>query len=184
MFYLLILVAAASRFLPHPPNVACVGAIGLFAGCYLPGLRAYVVPLAILLISDMLGHLLQIPGMGFYQPMAMMFVYIGALAAVPVGRLMARSGRRFLRIPVGALGASTLFFLISNFGVWVSGWYPMTSEGLLACFTNAIPFYGYTLSGDLVFSLILFGVWELSSRPHAVAEAACLEQNSRTSLAD
>ena len=162
MFYLLILVAAASRFLPHPPNVACVGAIGLFAGCYLAGRRAYLVPLAILLLSDLVGQLLRIPGMGFYQPLTMLFVYAGALAAVPVGRRIGGSPRLLLGVPLGALAVSTLFFLISNFGVWLGGWYPMSGEGLLACYASAIPFFGYTLAGDLAYSAVLFGAWEYS----------------------
>jgi hypothetical protein len=163
MFYLLTLVVAASRFLPHPPNVACVGALGLFAGCYLVGRRAYLVPLAVLLLSDVIGHLIGMPGMGFYNPVTMAFVYAGALAAIPVGRWM-RSNQSKLRLPVGSLAASTLFFLLSNFGVWLGGWYPMTGFGLLACYTNAIPFFGYTIAGDMAFVLILFGAWECSIR--------------------
>ena len=52
--------------------------------------------------------------------------------------------------------------LISNFGVWISGWYTLTLGGLVACYVNAIPFYGYTLVGDLAFTGILFGSFELS----------------------
>jgi hypothetical protein len=159
MFYLLIAIAAASRFLPHPPNVACVTALGLFAGCYLSGRRAYLVPLAVLAGSDLLGHLLGVPGMGLYSPMAMSFVYAGTLAAVPVGRWIAkRQGK--LRVVGGALIASSLFFVVSNLGVWVAGWYPMTLAGFVACFTNAIPFFGYSVVGDLCFSVLLFGAWE------------------------
>ena len=163
MFYLLTILVAASRFLPHPPNVACVGALGLFAGCYLCGRRAYLVPLAVLLLSDCVGHLLRIPGMGFYSPVTMLMVYAGAMAAIPVGRWM-RSNESLLRFPAGALAASSLFFLLSNFGVWLGGWYPMTASGLALCYTNAIPFFGYTIAGDLVFTAILFGSWELSRR--------------------
>ncbi|MAI73716.1 MAG: hypothetical protein CMM01_22850 [Rhodopirellula sp.] len=159
MFYLLIVIAAASRFLPHPPNVACVTALGLFAGCYLSGSRAYLVPLAVLAGSDLLGHSLGIPGMGLYSPLAMGFVYAGTVAAVPVGRWIAkRQGK--LRVISGALLASCLFFLVSNLGVWAAGWYPMTGAGLAACFTNAIPFFGYSVVGDLCFSMLLFGAWE------------------------
>jgi hypothetical protein len=161
---LLILVAAASRFLPHPPNVACVGAIGLFAGCYLTGRRAYLVPLAILLASDVIGQILAIPGMGFYQPVAMAMVYAGAVAAVPVGRWIGRSQRLLLGIPAGSLVASTLFYATSNFGVWLAGWYQMSFAGLIACYVNALPFFGYTVAGDLAFSAVLFGVWEASRR--------------------
>jgi hypothetical protein len=159
MFYLLVIIAAASRFLPHPPNVACVTALGLFAGCYLNGARAYLVPLAVLAGSDLLGQWLGIPGMGLYSPLAMGFVYAGTLAAIPVGRWIAkRQGK--LRVVGGAFLASCLFFLISNLGVWATGWYPMTFGGLAACFTNAIPFFGYSIIGDLCFSMLLFGAWE------------------------
>ena len=161
MFYLLILMVAASRFLPHPPNVACLGAIGLFAGCYLSGRKAYLVPLGALLISDVIGQLSSVPGMGFYHPVAMLSVYLGVVAAVPIGRWVGRNSAIWRR-PAGAVVASTLFFLVSNFGVWLAGWYSMTFAGLAACYAAAIPFYGYTLAGDLLYTTLLFGAWELS----------------------
>ena len=163
MFYLLIVFVAASRFLPHPPNVACIGALGLFAGCYLTGKRAYLVPLGAMLVSDVIGHFGAVPGMGFYNPLSMLMVYFAVASAIPVGRWMARN-RSLLRFPGGSLAASTLFFLISNFGVWLGPWYPTTGGGLLACYTSAIPFFGYTIVGDLLFTTVLFGSWELSRR--------------------
>jgi hypothetical protein len=164
MFYLLTLMVAASRFLPHPPNVACVGALGLFAGCYLAGKRAYLVPIAVLAISDLVGQSLGIAGMGFYNPVTMAAVYAGALLAVPVGRWM-RKQSSWTRVPAGSIVASTLFFLVSNLGVWMGGWYPMTGAGLLSCYAYAIPFYGYTVAGDLVFSTLIFGCYAVSQRP-------------------
>ncbi len=175
MFYLLTLLVAASRFLPHPPNVACVGALGLFAGCYVVGRRAYLVPIAVLLLSDMVGQILGVAGMGFYHPATMLFVYAGALAAVPVGRWM-KSNRSIARFPAGSLGASTLFFLVSNFGVWLGPWYPMTAAGLVACYANAIPFFGYTIAGDLAFTAVLFGSWELSRRSVSLRRTSRLTQ--------
>ena len=171
MYYLLILLVAASRFLPHPPNVACVGALGLFAGCYLVGRRAYLVPIAALLVSDVIGHAMGIPGMGFYSLTTMVAVYIGMAAAVPVGRLM-KNRPGLAKYPLASVCASTLFFVISNFGVWLAGWYPMTGEGLIACFASAIPFYGYTLAGDLVFTAVLFGAFEFSRRGLSIATPA------------
>ncbi|NNE00293.1 MAG: hypothetical protein HKN47_23490 [Pirellulaceae bacterium] len=163
MYYLLILLVAASRLMPHPPNVACIGALGLFAGCYLVGRRAYLVPLAALLLSDVVGHVFGFAGMGFYSATTMLMVYAGALAAVPVGRWMQRR-RGMWKFPAGSLVASTLFFLISNFGVWLGPWYATTTEGLIACYVSAIPFFGYTIAGDLLFTAALFGTWELSRR--------------------
>ena len=114
--------------------------------------------------------------MGFYNPVTMAMVYAGSLAAVPIGRLIRRGRRPILRVPVGSLAASTLFFLISNFGVWLAGWYGMTAAGLLSCYINAIPFYAYSLVGDLAFSVILFGVWEWS-RSSQLGSPAILGRN-------
>ena len=166
MIYLLTIAIAATRFLPHPPNFACLGALGLFAGCYFVGRKAYLVPAAALLISDVIGHAFGIAGMGFYNPMVMAATYVGVTLAVPVGRLVRSQapvgGAAWQKLPIAALVASTLFFFISNLGVWLGPWYPSTAGGLLACFSNAIPFYGYTIAGDLVFTAVMFGAFELS----------------------
>ena len=59
--------------------------------------------------------------------------------------------------------ASFLFFLISNFGVWILG-YPKNLEGLLLCYTMAIPFFGYSIAGDLFFGyLFKFSFRKISS---------------------
>ena len=163
MYYALIVLVAASRFLPHPPNVACLGALGLFAGCYLSGRRAYLIPFAALLLSDLGGQLFGFAGLGFYNPITMIAVYAAAMAAVPVGRWMSKQDG-LLKYPAGSLAVSTLFFVVSNFGVWLGPWYPATLESLFACYANAVPFFGYTIAGDLIFTGVLFGTWELSRR--------------------
>ncbi len=168
MIYLLTLVIAATRFLPHPPNFACLGALGLFAGCYVVGRKAWLLPIAALLISDLVGHVLAIPGMGFYNPIVMLATYAGVAVSVPLGRWtrgrLAAGRVRWTRLPVAALAASTLFFLVSNVGVWLGPWYPSTPAGLIACFRNAVPFFGYSVAGDLFFSAVIFGCFEASRR--------------------
>jgi len=164
MTYLLILIAAAARLLPHPPNLVCVGALGLFAGCYLAGRRAFLVPLAAMLFSDVVGHLAGIGGVVLYNPIAMACVYAGLLAAVPIGRMISASDS-WGRVPAGSLAASLAFFLISNFGVWMSGWYSYSPAGLMICYVNAIPFFGPTVIGDLAFSTLIFGVYAVATRP-------------------
>ena len=161
MFYVLALLVAASRFLPHPPNVACVGALGLLAGCYVSSYRAYLFPLIALFISDLAGEITGFPGLGFYNPVAMACVYGGMMASVFVGRQLTNRVSP-VRVAGGSLMVSTLFFLVSNFGVWLGGWYPASASGLLACYVNAIPFYGFTIAGDLAFTAILFTAWNLS----------------------
>ena len=67
----------------------------------------------------------------------------------------------FQRLIAGSLGASVIFFVMSNLGVWVGGMmYPMTLEGLIACYTAAIPFFQNTLLGDLFYAVVLFLLYE------------------------
>ncbi|MEO1529422.1 MAG: DUF6580 family putative transport protein [Planctomycetota bacterium] len=164
MIYVLTLLVAVTRFLPHPPNFACLGALGLFAGCYCLGRKAYLIPVAALLVSDIVGHLASVPGMGFYNPTVMAATYFAVMLSVPLGRHL-RQGRLWAKLPIAAIGASTIFFVVSNLGVWVGPWYPNSFAGLASCFANAIPFFGYTLAGDLLFATVMFGVYELSQAP-------------------
>ena len=164
MIYLLTLLVALTRFLPHPPNFACLGALGLFVGCYCVGRKAYLIPFVALLISDIIGHFASIPGMGFYNPMVMAATYLAVTLSVPLGRQL-RTGKLWMKLPVAAVAASTLFFLVSNLGVWMGPWYPNTFSGLASCYANAVPFYGYTLAGDLLFATVMFGVFELTQVP-------------------
>ena len=91
-----------------------------------------------------------------------MFTY-GAFALIA---LMGTFTLRKVCVPqllFSALGASVIFFLVSNFGVWFSsGMYTKDIGGLIACYTAGIPFFKNTVLGDLVYSAALFGLFELS----------------------
>jgi hypothetical protein len=147
-----ILVAAVLRLVPHPPNFAPIGAMALFGGAYL-GRRAiaFVAPLGALLLSDAI--------IGFYGGME--FVYASVALIVLIG--WAVSTRLSpLRIGVAALASSVLFFVVTNFGTWLSsGMYPHTAAGLAACYVAAIPFFQNTVAGDLVYTALLFGGFAL-----------------------
>ena len=57
-----------------------------------------------------------------------------------------------------SIGVGVVFFIVSNFGVWLGGtMYPMTFEGLVTCYVAAIPFFRATLTSNILFSFILFG---------------------------
>lgn len=148
-----IAAAAALRLLPHPPNFTPIGAMALFGGAYL-GKRglAFVAPLAALVLSDAV--------LGFYAGMNV--VYASVALIVLIGWWVS-SRRSPLRIAAGAVAASVSFFVITNFGMWLfSGFYPLTSAGLAACFVAAIPFFQNTLAGDLFYAALLFGGFALA----------------------
>ena len=152
---LIILGAAASRLIPHPPNLASIAAVALFGGAYLTNKRlALIVPLAALLLSDFV--------MGFYRHMEV--VYGSFLLVVCLGFLLQRK-RSALRIAGTALAGSVVFFVVTNFGVWAfESLYPKTAAGLLACYVAAIPFFQNTLAGDALYTAVLFGGFALAEK--------------------
>ena len=143
--------------------------MALFAGFYFSRTRvALTVPLSILLISDV--------WLGGYQPLLRIAVYGTLLMPVLLSRFVQQAmrqwqSRSWCRIVNGsatllgcALGASICFFVVTNFCTWlVTPWYPRSALGLWECYVAAIPFFRYTLSGDLLFTLGLFGSWQLAA---------------------
>lgn len=156
LVYALIGLAIASRLVPHPPNFVFIGALGLFAGCHFRGIQAWLAPLLALGISDLIGHFAGLRGMGFYHPGVMLAVYTAVAASGWIGKCL-RQRQTFTRVVGGSLACSTLFFLLSNFAVWLSGSYPPGLAGLVGCYSAAIPFYQHTLAGDLFYTALTFG---------------------------
>ncbi len=149
----LILAAVFSRLIPHPPNFAPIAAIALFGGAYFDNKKlAFIVPFIALLISDLV--------IGFYE--GMWAIYLSFALVVGIG-FMLRNRVNTGRVAIAAVSSSVLFFVVTNFAVWVSGFlYPMNFSGLVTCYTAAIPFFHNTLIGDLVYSGALFGLYALA----------------------
>ena len=147
-----IFVAALFRLVPHPPNFTPIAAMALFGGACL-GRRwlAFAAPMGALVLSDAI--------LGFHS--AMPFVYGSVALTVLLGWAVARKITP-LRIAGAAVASSVLFFVVTDFGVWLSsGMYPQTMSGLAACYVAAVPFFQNTLAGDLFFAAILFGGFAL-----------------------
>lgn len=158
----LILIAAATRFLPHPPNFTAVGAMALFGTARLSDKRlAFILPIAAMLLSD-----LFIP-FGYNPSVYISFILIAILG------LSLRNTKKPLPILGASVASSLIFYIITNFAVWMSDngtMYAKTIDGLWMSYVSAIPFFWNGLAGDLFFAGILFGAYELVSRT-ALAEA-------------
>jgi hypothetical protein len=156
---LLILFAMATRVLfnqMHVYNFNAVMAAGLFAGAYL-GSRRYgiVIPLIAMLATDAV--------LGFYDWKLMIFVYGSLAVAALIGRWYAKNAT-LPRFATSVFGGSLLFFLVTNGAVWLfaeGAIYPRTLAGLAQCYAAGIPFYRNTLLGDMTWSAVLFGSYEL-----------------------
>jgi hypothetical protein len=154
----LIALAAVARFFSPIPNFTPIAAIALFGGAYFSRKSvAFLVPLMALAITDLF--------IGSYDAISMLAVYS---SFVLTGLIGLRIGRKisFSRVIGGAAASSVVFFVVTNFATWLSGFcgYPMTTGGLLLCYEMAIPFFRNEVLGTLVYSGVLFGAFELAKR--------------------
>ena len=135
----LIVLAILTRLIPHPPNFAPVTGIALFSAINFKNrFFKFFVPLISLVIFDLI--------IGF--SLINIFVYLSFIVIVLVGN-------HFKKIKLKSiLISSVVFFIISNFGVWLIG-YPKTVSGIVMCYTAAIPFFINTILGDLFYSFLL-----------------------------
>jgi hypothetical protein len=166
-FYIIagfIIFAALSRILPHAYNFTPLGAIALFGAAYFKDKKwALIIPIAALWVSDLILN--NVMYSAYYEGFAWFtggFIYIyGSIAMIVVLGYYLLKKISIGRVVGGALGASLIFFIVSNFGVWVSSpMYPLSAEGLIACYTAAIPFFHNTLAGNLIYCGVLFGGYE------------------------
>jgi hypothetical protein len=162
----IILIAAATRLLPHPPNLTPIGALALFGGAQL-GTRkaAFGVSLMAMALSDVV---LALTTYGWSVLPSRPFVYAGMAVFVCLGFALRRRVSAWT-IGGAALTGALAFFFITNFGVWLAGGlYPRTLSGLAACYVAAIPFFRNSIIGDLLYSAALFGGFALAQRRFAV----------------
>jgi len=164
----MILLAALSRLIPHPPNFAPIGGMALFGAAYFTKRHwAFIIPIVSMWISDLaLNNIVYREYFDhfvwFYS--GSLFTY-GAFALIALLGIFALKKVHLYNLAASALGASVIFFIVSNFGVWLSGnMYPKDLNGLVACYVAGIPFFQNTVLGDLFYSAVLFGAFELSVR--------------------
>jgi hypothetical protein len=148
-----IVFGALMRLIPHWPNFTPIAAMALFGGAYLQKKHlAFIIPLAALFVSDLiLGlHSWMIP------------VYISFAVVVGIG-IMLRNRIKFGTVLLATLSASVMFFIVTNFSVWlVSPFYTKDIAGLLTCYTAGLPFLNNGLLGDLFYSGVFFGAFYLA----------------------
>ena len=152
---IMILAAAFSRLLTnafHIWNFTPIIAMSLFSGAEIRDKRlAFLVPLIAMIITDMF--------LGFYQ--GILVVYAALLMITCFGFLL-RNRIKVIPVILGSLGASCIFFLVTNFALlYPTMLYPHNWQGIMASYTAAIPFFKNAIVGDLIYSIILFGSYEL-----------------------
>jgi len=179
---LLIIFGIVSRFLlVNQPNVSGLETLALFGGSYFLLKRfAFIIPIAAYMLSDFIINntiysAYYADGVVFYQNY-MLWTIGSLLLIVVLGKFLMQKVNLTNTI-FGILGATTIFWLVSNFGDWIGGvTYAKSFSGLITCYVAAIPFYTYSLIGNAAFGLVLFGgyEWIKSNAPEYTLETSNL----------
>ena len=147
----LIIFAVSSRLMPHPANFAPIAAVAIFGGAVLPRKWAIALPLAAMVLSDLV---IGLHPLIWYTWGSFVLIALASHKYVKPEKPMAILG--------ASVGASIFFYLVTNFGVWAQGqMYSMSFAGLIRCYYMALPFFRNTLFGDLFFTGLLFGLYAL-----------------------
>ena len=141
----IFLALAASRFIPHPPNFTSLLALSFYVPALL-GVRYLPVLLTSFMLTDLF---IGFHGVTLFTWGSVIFIGLGSKFFIK---------NIYSRIAGSLLGA-TLFFIITNFGVWSLGSYGYTLVGLMTSYTLAIPFFAYSLISTFVFAGIIESVY-------------------------
>jgi len=137
----ILLALSVSRFVPHPPNFTSLLALSFYVPALL-GIRYIPALILSFLITDFF--------IGFHST----FLFTWG-SVVVIGLFATHFNHSILRRISGALMGATIFFIISNFGVWTGGSYGYSFNGFLACYTMAIPFFAYSLISTFIFASLI-----------------------------
>lgn len=142
----IILLAVVVRLIPHAPNFAPIGGLALFSGANFKKKIALLIPLAAMFFSDIF--------LGFHKTIP--YVYVSFILITIIGKYL-KENPKIINLISASLLSSVLFFLVTNFGVWLNfNMYPKTLSGLSQSYVMGVPFFRNTLLGDLFYSFSFF----------------------------
>ncbi len=141
-------------------NASVIGALAIFAAARLGFLSGLVLAALAIVLKDVCLYFTT----HWWEPYPLSWVYFGGYAVL--GWVFLRKSVSVSRAAATGLGASLLFFLVSNAVSWVEQAYPYgySLQGLLDCYAAGIPFFRGTLIGDVGFTVALFGAHAVLSR--------------------
>tara|TARA_Y100000590_G_scaffold35363_1_gene38403 strand:+ start:1921 stop:2415 length:495 start_codon:yes stop_codon:yes gene_type:complete len=144
----IFIALAVSRFIPHPPNFTSLIALSFYIPAVFGFKYIFILMLCFLITDLFIGfHSLTLFTWGSV-------ILIGYLSKFFINSFLSRIS--------GAIISAFIFFLVTNFGVWILGSYGYTFNGLVMCYMLAIPFFGNTLVSTILFSLVIEGILKIN----------------------
>jgi hypothetical protein len=154
--YVLVVFAVLLRLVPHVPDVTPLTGLALFGGVYLQRKQAIWLPLVALFVSD-----LFLPS----EPIITRLSVYGSFCLIGLIGLVLRSRKNFRNVIIASLFSSTLFYVITNFAfLYPTAMYGHNWSGIMQSYTNALPFFRNAIIGDISYTSLLFGAYELMLR--------------------
>lgn len=148
----LLALATVIHLIPHPFGVSPVGAMAIYSGACGDRRYAWAIPFLPLLVANLL--------FGFYDFTVLFFVYLGFALSSIAGWILTNR-RSAARLTAAAATGAFIFYLVSNFSIWLVGMYPQTTAGLVQCYFNGLPYLGAGIVANLVYGALLFGLHAL-----------------------
>ena len=163
---IIILLAAFTRIMPHPPNFSPMATIGLFgAAHFAKKWQAFFIPLIGIWVSDLVinNYVYSSSSSNFvWFYSGFYWQYISYILIIFAGLFIFNRGISLTKMFGGMISSSGIFFLVSNFGVWAGGtMYPKNFGGLITCYAAGVPFIHNTIISDVLFTTVLFGTYYL-----------------------
>jgi len=164
----LIIVALSTRFLfivdgqSILPNFTALAAIEMICATHLDGLKKWILPIILFWVSDIiLNNVYYAQYYEGFEVFGSMWSY-GAVLVIGLLAYYLMKKVTWGRLALTSLVAAVVFFLVTNFGVWISPATPYTKDmaGLIESYAMGIPFFRNTLLGNLFFSFMLYGVYD------------------------
>jgi len=144
----IFLALAVSRFIPHPPNFTSLIALSFYVPAIF-GSRYMPVVLLSFVFTDIV--------IGFHNTLLFTWgsvIFIGIFSRYFTKSILTRIS--------GALTGALIFFIITNFGVWVSGMYQANLNGLVESYVMGLPFFGYSLVSTFIFGSLIETVYKFT----------------------
>jgi len=160
---LIISFGFLSRVVVHTPNFTPVLSLALFGGVYLKGRQPLWVPIGLMALSDAF--------IGFHDTMVYTW---GSILLISLIGLWVKDHKNWFNILSASLLSSVLFFVVTNFGAFLS-LYPHTWSGLSQCYVLAIPFWRSSLVSTMAYSLVLFSIGEFVLAPRMLHKISAKE---------
>ena len=147
--FCVLVVLSASRFVPHPPNFTSLLALSFYIPAVF-GKRYIPVVVLALLFTDLF--------IGFHST-----IIFTTGSVILIGLISNYFNRSITFRIFGALTGALIFFVLSNFGVWLNGSYGYSLNGIISCYFLAIPFFGYSIISTIIFSSVIETIYKFSN---------------------